>query len=751
MKRRLFLLAAVALVSVVAFAAGLVASARQLKPAPATPADAVLAWNTSAVNAVRASSPSKAHVEGLIMNPTTPRLAAMGASLAAPLVFAPRSSPAVFNSSSTATSATTTVASAPPNPGRADDWFRLHTAARSLERGATRFGSTAVIGLRSISDLASLRRSYGFETVQAMPALRAARVHVDAAQLHALLAHATGDRRMRYVSPVGPPRRALYLPSDPLVQNVDPKTRLPYEWQFASANVGSALDLTAGDPRIQVGVVDTGVDAVPDLAGKIDGLYDVTARHTKRSASTAGNDDYGHGTAVASLIAAGVGDGFGMAGFGGAAHVIGIHADSGGRFYDADVAQAIAKLDALGVRIVNLSIGGPFPSSPIIVDAIDKAASDGLLIVAASGNEGGPVDWPAALLQHSGGGESYGLAVGATNGRGSHASFSNFGKHLSLVAPGVFTGDCSGVLVALPRRNALSDTCYPQWTGSGGTRYGYVAGTSFASPEVAGVAALVWAARPELKNYQVAEIIKASADRDAGAGWTPTLGCGRLDAAAAVALALSRTAAEWTSGAPLAAGSCSAAGVAPPALPHTQTITFKPIPDRTTADGDFIPNAHASSGLRVKYPAYDGCTMRHGVVHVTGAAVCWITAFQNGNDDIYPARPVLQVVAITHAVIPRALPAEGTAGELVSLRYRSTALGIVATDVVVNRNEKAIARVHKNASVVDAGLYSVAWHAPRAPARGSLRFCVTLRDRTPGAPVRSYTSCSRIRLVARPD
>jgi subtilisin family serine protease len=601
-------------------------------------------------------------------------------------------------------------------------------------------------------DLAPLRRSYGFETVQAMPALRAARVHFDAAQLHALLTHATADRRVRYVSPVGPAREVSTMPNDPLVQDVDPTTKLPYEWQFAPANLGGALDLTPGDPRIQVGVVDSGVDGVPDLAGKIDGLYDVTATGTQLSASTTGNDDYGHGTAVASLIAANDGDGFGMAGFGGAAHVIGIHAGNRGRFYDADLAQAIAKLDALGVRIVNLSIGGRVPSSPILVDAIDKAASDGMLIVAAAGNEAGPVDWPAALLQHSGGGQSYGLAVGATNVNGRHASFSNFGKHLSLVAPGIFTRGCSGVLVALPRPNRLSDTCYRQWRGSGGTDYGYVAGTSFASPEVAGVAALVWAARPELKNYQVADIIEGSADRDADAGWTPTLGCGRLDAAAAVALALSRTAAEWGSGAPSAAGSCSAVGAAAPALPHTQTITFEPIPDRTTADGDFNPNAHASSGLRVTYTAYNGCTMRHGVVHVTGAGTCWITAFQNGNDDIYPARPVLQVVAITDAVIPRALPAEGTAGGLVSLRYRSTTLGIVATDVVVDRNGKAVARVHESASVVDeGGLYSVPWHAPRAAARGSLGFCVTLRNRTPGAPVRNYTSCARIRLVARPN
>jgi subtilisin family serine protease len=618
-----------------------------------------------------------------------------------------------------------------------------------VKRRVFLLATLALVGVVAfaVRDLASLSRSYDFETVQAMLALRATQVHVDAAELHGLLARAPSDRRVGHVSPVRPPRRLSSIPSDPLVQNVDPKTKLPYEWQFASAHLGGALDLTVGDPRIQVGVVDTGVDAVPDLAGKIDGLYDVTAHGTQRSASAVGNDDYGHGTAVASLIAAGDGDGFGMAGFGGAAHVIGIHADHQGRFYDTDITRAITKLDALGVRIVNLSIGGPYPSSAILVDAIDKAASDGMLIVAASGNEGGPVDWPAALLQQSEGGESYGLAVGATNAGGNHASFSNFGEHLSLVAPGILTGDCSGVLVALPRRNQLSDTCYPQWTGSGSTEYGYVAGTSLASPEVAGVAALVWAVRPELKNYQVADIVKASADRDAGAGWTPTLGCGRLDAAAAVALALSRTAAEWASGSPSGSGSCSAEGATPPALPHTQTITFNPIPDRTTADGDFNPNAHASSGLPVTYTARGGCSMRRGVVHVTGASLCWITAYQAGNDDIYPAPLALQVVAITDAVIPRALPAEGTAGGPVSLRYRSTTLGIVATDVVVERNGKAIARVHRNASVVDVGrLYSVAWHAPRAAALGSLRFCVTLQNRTPGAPERRFTSCAAIRL-----
>ena len=69
MNGKLKITAALLLVGVLAAVAslsGTVASARQLKPAPAVPADAVLAWNTNAVNAVRASSPSKFQVEGLI-------------------------------------------------------------------------------------------------------------------------------------------------------------------------------------------------------------------------------------------------------------------------------------------------------------------------------------------------------------------------------------------------------------------------------------------------------------------------------------------------------------------------------------------------------------------------------------------------------------------------------------------------------------------------------------------------------------
>jgi subtilisin family serine protease len=108
---------------------------------------------------------------------------------------------------------------------------------------------------------------------------------------------------------------------------------------------------------------------------------------------------------------------------------------------------------------------------------------------------------------------------------GTRADFSNTGTYLSLAAPGdnVFAAE-----------SADSDwpRAQPPWASPG--YYGWASGTSFAAPEVAGAAALVWAANPSLNSRQVADVLKRSASGDA---WSPEFGWGRLDAAAAVQLA----------------------------------------------------------------------------------------------------------------------------------------------------------------------------------------------------------------------
>ena len=125
----------------------------------------------------------------------------------------------------------------------------------------------------------------------------AACVRVNAAQLHALLANETTDPRLRYVAPVGPVRKTMSMPNDPLLHTIDASTGLPYEWSFAASNVPHALDISKGNSGIVVGVIDTGVENVPDLKGKIDSIWTASGT-TVSQAAPEGNDLYGHGTGV---------------------------------------------------------------------------------------------------------------------------------------------------------------------------------------------------------------------------------------------------------------------------------------------------------------------------------------------------------------------------------------------------------------------------------------------------------------------
>jgi subtilisin family serine protease len=519
-------------------------------------------------------------------------------------------------------------------------WYHWHPTAHQLRK---QYGSKVVIGVESMRDFKALRVEYGFGAGSAheVPTLHAVLVKVDDAQLQALLTRAPSDARIRYVSPIRQKRRTLSTPNDPFLSTIDGMTNLPYEWAFLATHVDRALEITHGDPHIVVGVIDTGVAYVPDLAGKIDSLWSVAG--TTISQVFDGNDTYGHGTAVASLIAANNGDGIGMAGFGGDTHVIGINAGSDGFFSDPDVALALTKLVSLGARVINMSTGGPTPSDPVLVDAIHAAAASGVLLVASAGNNTGDVTWPAADLQPSGGGRSYGIAVGATDVDGHRATFSDWGDHLSVMAPGTYRGKWAGVVVALPPASRLDDMGFLTWAGEGDTHYGYVPGTSFAAPEVAGVAALILAAKPELANYQVADILKQSASRTA-ADWTPGMGCGILDAGAALELAMSRPASAWAETPNTTGAACSALGNAPAtwAREKNQTIMFTTLVAKRLGDRDFKLKVSATSTLPVTLSVSGPCDVKVKTVHLTGVGWCTITASQDGDDEYTPAQPVSQ-------------------------------------------------------------------------------------------------------------
>lgn len=342
-----------------------------------------------------------------------------------------------------------------------------------------------------------------------------------------------------------------------------------------------ALNLTKGDPTILVGIVDSGWAAIPDEQSKVAESWYLGDEDTDAY------DTEGHGTFVASIIAAPNDDSYGLAGYCGACRIVPFKVVNLNAF---SVAAAIRKLVDENVRIINLSLGGG--PSFVLLDAVNYAISKNVLLVASTGNDSaGQVAYPAAWLMGSNGVLGWGLAVSASSKDDSRAPFSNWGVHLSLVAPGFSTSCSDGILAALPptasefESGAGCDRIVLD-PGNGG-RYAYAAGTSFSAPEVAGVAALVMAARPELTNSQVADVIEQSASRPAGS-WQPDVGWGVLNAAAALERATGRPSADTVS-----VGSVQVSGTAAIGSRKSAAATF------AWSDGVPVPSGSASCRVSI--------------------------------------------------------------------------------------------------------------------------------------------------------
>lgn len=290
-------------------------------------------------------------------------------------------------------------------------------------------------------------------------------------------------------------------------------------WESQATDSTAVPDaVLQGAAAIEIAVIDTGADvASPELAARRPQTYNVFTHKADVQ------DTCGHGTFVASIAATS----------GGAARLLIIKAvDRSGLISVGGEAAAIRYAVTHGARIVNLSFAGP-TTSPVERAAIRFATRRGVLVVAAAGNayeQGDPVEYPAALLQPVGskGTGGAGLVVAASGPDGARAPFSSSGSWISLAAPGV------QILGAVSRFSPPSAFVRAA-SGTADAPYGFGNGTSFAAPQVAGAAALVWSANPSLTAGRVAAILEQTAS--AHGTWTPDLGYGVIDVAAAVAAA----------------------------------------------------------------------------------------------------------------------------------------------------------------------------------------------------------------------
>ena len=318
-------------------------------------------------------------------------------------------------------------------------------------------------------------------------------------------------------------------PADP------PPTTLPEvpyyggsnDWNLNLISAPEAWEAGYTGEGVTVAVVDTGVDLDhPDLISNLwvnqgeiagngidddgNGYVDDISGWDFVSDDGRPDDGQGHGTHVAGTIAAGA-NGFGATGVAPDATIMPVRVlgnDGSGTSFD--VAAGIRYAAENGADIINLSLGGGYSSS--IRAAIEYAGQLGSIVIAAAGNSGASIPGYPAIFSAS---MNHVLSVGAHNSSERIASFSN-----GVGSSGAEQVDAPGVSV------------YSTYVGG---RYANLSGTSMAAPHVAGLAALILDANPQLSAADVRSLIVDGADRTISGSDS----LGGINAATSVAMALS--------------------------------------------------------------------------------------------------------------------------------------------------------------------------------------------------------------------
>ncbi|MBC6992484.1 S8 family peptidase [Hymenobacter sp. BT491] len=312
------------------------------------------------------------------------------------------------------------------------------------------------------------------------------------------------------------------------------------QYALAITQTLAAKELISPNKDISIAILDEGVDLRhPDLANSIIGTYDATEDDSDQSPMPWD----AHGTACAGLAAAVPSNEVGMQGVAGGCSLMAVRlaysSTKGGNWITTPSAikAAIKWAWQQGADVLSNSWGGGAPSTAVI-NEFENARTQGrngkgCIIVIAAGNSSGPVDFPGDqpnVLTVSASNE-YDEPKTKTSQDGEYWWGSNFGPEVDIAAPGVhnYTVD----MVGIDGYNEANDI-HGNYTDFNGT--------SSATPIVAGVAALVLSANPNLSEAQVREIIINTAEKAGKVvyknGHNNQMGYGRINALKAVNAAL---------------------------------------------------------------------------------------------------------------------------------------------------------------------------------------------------------------------
>jgi len=333
----------------------------------------------------------------------------------------------------------------------------------------------------------------------------------------ALAAQLTADPLIEYAEP-DHIYHILEMPQDTAVTPND--SGYPNQWAHPKINSPAAWDVTTGSTSVTIAIIDTGIDeGHPDLASKVVAGYDFVSDDSNP------HDGNGHGTHVAGIATAITNNTIGVAGVDWNARIMPIRVlNDAGSGYSSDITEGINWAYQHGAKVLNLSLGGPGYSQSM-QDAVTAAHTAGSLVVAAMGNDNTSTpSYPAAYYNV--------LAVAATGPTDGKASYSNYGSHCDIAAPGGDMGwyhDPAGIYSTMPTYDVYLTTHYSYYKN-----YDYLNGTSQASPYVAGLAALIFGLDTSLTPDEVQQIIEDTAVDLGATGWDVYYGWGRINAAAAV-------------------------------------------------------------------------------------------------------------------------------------------------------------------------------------------------------------------------